>query len=38
VRPAIQARDLEKLADRPPARWSKQQFVVNSLFLVIVAY
>jgi hypothetical protein len=29
---------VEKLAGRPPVRWTKQELVLNSLFLVAVAY
>jgi hypothetical protein len=34
----IRQPDVEKLADQPPVRWTKQELVLNSLFLVAVAY
>ena len=33
----IRQADVEKLAGQPPVRWTKQQLVLNSLFLVAVA-
>lgn len=30
--------DVEKLAGRPPVRWSSQELVLNSLFIVAVVY
>ena len=35
---AIRQPDVEKLAGQPPVRWTKQELVLNSLFLVAVAY
>jgi hypothetical protein len=34
----IRQPDVDKLAERPPVSWSKQELVVNSLFLVAVTY
>lgn len=34
----IRQPDVEKLAGQPPVRWTKQELVLNSLFLVAVAY
>jgi hypothetical protein len=34
----IRQPDVDKLAGRPPVSWSKQELVVNSLFLVAVIY
>ena len=34
----IRQTDVEELADQPPVRWTKQELVLNSLFLVAVAY
>jgi hypothetical protein len=35
---AVGPPDVDKLAGRPPVRWSKQELTVNSLFLVVVVY
>jgi hypothetical protein len=34
----IRQSDVEKLADQLPVRWTKQELVLNSLFLVAVVY
>lgn len=34
----IRQSDVERLAGQPPVRWTKQELVLNSLFLVAVAY
>src|ERR1019366_6789001 len=34
----IRQPDVEELAGQPPVRWTKQELVLNSLFLVAVAY
>ena len=34
----IRQPDVGKLAGQPPVRWTKQELVLNSLFLVAVAY